>query len=79
MEDRRIKVNLNEFNKLKLFAREVVKFESDVNIIRGHLVYDAKSLLAVIAIDPNEDTYVEIISNDETEINNFRECMKEFT
>lgn len=76
--EKRIKVNLNGMDILRRFAGKVVTFQSDVNIIKGSIIYDAKSILAVVNINPTYDTYVEIVSDNESEINRFNEYMEEF-
>lgn len=76
--DKKVKVNLNDFTKLKEFAHKVCSFESDVNIIKGSIIYDAKSILGVINISPTGDTYVEIISDNEEEVKRFIEEMSVF-
>ena len=75
----KFRIELNDFSTLKKFVHEVAKFESDVNIIKGRLVFDAKSLLGVIDIAPDSsETFVEIISDDQDEIVKFNQVMEEF-
>lgn len=73
-----MKIKLDTFEKIKSFAQKVVKFESDVDIIKGSIVYDAKSILGVMALDTSEYIYVEILSKDDDEIENFNKEMREF-
>ena len=72
-------IKINDWETLKNFASVVSKIESDVNIYHGSGYYDAKSILAIIALNMDKPRYVEIISNDESEINSFKEQMKVFT
>lgn len=72
-------IKINDWNKLKDFASLVMKFESDINIYHGSDYYDAKSILAIVALSMNEPRYVEIISNNEQEIKFFKEQMNKFT
>lgn len=71
-------IQINDWDKLKEFASVISKIESDVNIYHGSGYYDAKSILAIIALGINKPRYIEIISNNNEEINNFKEQMKPF-
>lgn len=74
----KLTINLNEMSKANKFANEVSKFESDVDIISGHYICDAKSLLALFSYDLSKPIEVEIHSKDENEIRKFNEVMEEF-
>ena len=76
----RIRINLNDFNVLRHFVHVVSQqFESDVNIIKGSKAFDAKSLLGVIDIAPDDvNTYVEILTKNQDEIARFNAAMEEF-
>lgn len=76
--DTRVTVNLNEVVKVNKFVNEVAKFESDIDIISGRYVCDAKSLLAVFSYDLSKPVNIEIHSNREEEIRRFNEVMEEF-
>lgn len=76
--NKKIKIKLDYFSLLKKFAAEVVKFESDINVMRGKVIYDAKSIIAVLSLDPSSSVFVEIISDNEDEIRRFNEVMEEF-
>lgn len=71
-------IKINDWEKLKRFAAIVTKIESDINIYHGSGYYDAKSILAIIALGIDKPRYVEIISNNEEEIKSFKEQMSEF-
>lgn len=71
-------IKINDWDALKKFASAVTKFESDINIYHGSGYYDAKSILAVVALSMNKSHYVEIVSNSNSEINAFKEQMKTF-
>lgn len=73
-----VEIRLNKIEQIKRFAKKVCYFESDINIIKGHICYDAKSIMAIFAMDTSVGTKVEIISNDDEEIKRFIEEMKEF-
>ena len=75
----RIRIQLNGIDALRKFVHTVSAFESDVNIIKGRNVFDAKSIMGVIDIAPNESaTYVEILSDDQVEIEKFNAAMEEY-
>lgn len=73
-----VEIKINDIVQLKKFAVAVSQFESNVNIYKGRIVYDAKSIMGVIAIDTSNGVFVEIESDDEEEIAKFKNCMEEF-
>ena len=73
-----ILINFDTFDKIKEFARIVSTFESDVNIYYGAKSYDAKSIMAIFALDLSKSRYLEIISDNEEEIKRFFEVMQPF-
>lgn len=73
-----ILVNLNSMESIKDFANAVTSFDSDVNIYNGNKSYDAKSIMAIFAIDTSVPRYVEIVSDYVDEIENFKEVMSKF-
>ena len=74
----RVTVNLNEIDKVKKFVNEISKFESDVDIISGRHICDAKSLMSIFSFDLSKPVDIEIHSDDEEEIKKFNEMMEEF-
>ena len=42
----KITVALNDFIKIKNFSSEVVKFESDIDLVKGRYIIDAKSIIS---------------------------------
>ena len=73
-----VKIKINDFGMLKRFAFAVAQFESDINIVKGRIKCDAKSIMGVLAIDTSDGAMAEIISDDEEEIKRFIEAMEEF-
>ena len=71
-------VLLNDFSKIRKFNNEIVKFESDIDIIKGRYVIDAKSIMGVFALDLSVPIDVVTHSEDEEEIKRFNEVMEEF-
>lgn len=72
-------IDLDSMDDIKDFANLVVTYDSDINIYRGSNMYDAKSILAIFALDANVPRYVEIISDDQDEIARFKNDMKRFS
>lgn len=71
-------IDLKSMEDIKSFANTVVKYDSDVNIYQGSKSYDAKSIIAIFALDTSIPRFVEIISNDEEEIEDFARDMEKF-
>lgn len=78
MDYKKIKINLNDVNRIKDFIRAVRGFESDVDIMTERAVVDAKSVLGIYGLDLTQDTYVRIISDDVNENRKFETTMEEF-
>lgn len=78
MENKKIKINLKEFNKVKDFISVVRKFESDIDLMTNRAIVDAKSVLGIYALDLSEDTYVRIITDNFEEKKNFETAMEAF-
>ena len=82
----KITIKLDTFDKIKEFARKVMKFESDVYLYRetnkkhrDFDIYNAKSILSVfVLLDMTKPVDVQLISSEEDEIIRFVEEMKEF-
>ena len=75
----RLRIDIRDINVLRNFVHKVSQFESDVNIIKGSNIFDAKSLFGVIDIAPDlTNTYVEILTRDQDEIEKFNAVMEEF-
>ena len=74
----KLTILLNEMSKANKFANVVTEFESDIDIISGRYVCDAKSLLAIFSYDLSKPVDVEIHSRSKEEIKKFNEVMEEF-
>lgn len=71
-------IDLKSMEDIKAFANTVVKYDGDVNIYQGSKSYDAKSIIAIFALDTSIPRFVEIISSDEEEIEDFARDMEKF-
>ena len=69
---------LNDVNKIKKFCNEVLKFESDIDLVKGRYIIDAKSTIGVFTLDLSTPVDVVLHSNDKEEIKLFTNIMKEF-
>ena len=74
----KITVALNDFIKIKNFSSEVVKFESDIDLVKGRYIIDAKSTIGIFTLDLSAPVDVVIHSEDEDEIRRFNEVMEAF-
>ena len=64
MDNKKIKINLNDASKIKEFINVARSFMSDIDIMTEREVVDAKSVLGIYALNLSDDTYVRIISDD---------------
>lgn len=78
MDNKKIKINLNDASKIKEFINVARSFMSDIDIMTERAVVDAKSVLGIYALNLSDDTYVRIISDDVNECRSFDAAMEEF-
>ena len=76
--NKELRILLNEFSKIQKFNNIITNFESDIDLVRGRYVIDAKSLIGIYTLDLSKPINVVIHSDDEKEIIRFNEAMKEF-
>ena len=74
----KITVALNDFIKIKNFSSEVVKFESDIDLVKGRYIIDSKSTIGIFTLDLSVPVDVVIHSDNEDEIKRFNEVMEAF-
>lgn len=72
-----IKIKL-KYDDLKEFVKVTESFESDIDIVKGRYIIDAKSIMGILSLDFSKDISVVIHSNNEDEIAKFLETMKRF-
>jgi len=75
---KKLHIRIKEFSEIKEFAKDVTSFESDIDICKGSIVYDAKSIMAIIALGSLDNIHVVIKSNNEEEIKKFNEVMTKY-
>lgn len=70
-------VNLNDVEAVKQFVEDMRKMSCDVDIIKGHYVIDAKSIMGIFSLSLDQPVTVKIHSDDEEVIKKFEElCTK---
>ena len=74
----KITVTLNDSSKIKKFSSDVVKFESDIDLVKGRYIIDAKSTIGIFTLDLSSPVDVVIHSDDEDEIRRFNEVMEKY-
>ena len=74
----KITINLNDFNKIKKFNQNVSTFESDIDLVKGRYIIDAKSTIGIFTLDLSVPVDVLINSENEEDIKRFNEVMEEF-
>lgn len=79
MLDNKIMIKIGTIERLKDFSKVVTSFDSDVNIYYDEInYYDAKSILAVLALDMLKPRMLEIVTDDQNEIASFLNKMERF-
>ena len=73
-----VKVHLTSFEEQNSFLRDVSRFKADINLYEGSQCFDAKSLIAVFSLLLNKPWNVEIITDDDKEIRDFRAAMEKY-
>ena len=74
----KVTINLNGIEDVKRFSTVVSEFYSDVDIVKGRYVIDAKSIMGIFSLDLSKPIDVIIHSYNEDEIVHFYEVMREF-
>ena len=74
----KITITLNDFSKIKKFSSDVVKFESDIDLVKGRYIIDAKSTIGIFTLDLSSPVDVIIHSDNEDEIKRFNEVMEKY-
>ena len=73
-----IKINLNKIEDVMKFYTLVNTFTSDIDVVSGSTVIDAKSLLGLYSLGLSKDISVRIISDNADEKKRFDATMEEF-
>ena len=74
---KKVKVDLEQIDFLEEFIKDMNSFRSDIDAKVGSVYVDAKSFLAIVAL--NKSIFEVIInSDDEDEINRFEEVIEKY-
>lgn len=60
-----VKVNINTIDKVKKFVNVLTKFDGDFDLVSGHYVIDAKSIMGIFSLDLSQD--IELVIQDEAD------------
>lgn len=74
----KIKIKLDTQEKVQKFVQITRAFVSDIDVITNSMCIDGKSLIGVFAINPTNEVYAKIISDNVEEIRKFDAVMEEF-
>lgn len=73
-----VTINLRDFSRVNLFVRDVSSFEADVDAYHGRYIINAKSVMAIFSLDLSQPLNLVIRTDDEAEIERFKEVMKKY-
>ena len=71
-----VKVNINSIDKVKKFVNILTKFNGDFDLISGHYVIDAKSIMGIFSLDLAND--LELTIHDSDNIDDVMKAIDEF-
>ena len=70
-------INLNDVEMVKQFVDDMRQLPCDIDVIRGHYVIDAKSIMGIFSLSLDQPVTVKIHSEDEEIIKKFESlCTK---
>ena len=68
----RLKIKLDTTNDIKEFLNETVKIKSDVDLIKGSRIVDAKSTIGVMTLDLSDPVEITIHSENKDLLEPFK-------
>lgn len=71
-------ITLNTIERARRFVDDVSKFKSDIDIISGRYICDAKSIMGIFSFDISKPTDIVIHSDDQDELIRFEEVIKKY-
>ena len=71
-------VFLNTIDRVENFVNKIIAIDSDVDLVSGRYILDAKSIMAIFSVCLTEKLKLIIRSDDEDEIKLFNEITEEF-
>lgn len=72
------KVKLNKIVSIKDFTNMTFGFESNIDVVSGRYVSDAKSIMGLFSLDLSNPVEVVIHSDNEEELKRFAEAIKPY-
>lgn len=61
-----VQIMLNSIDKVKSFVNDIVKFDSDFDLISGRYVIDAKSIMGIFSLDLSKPITLNIHGTEDT-------------
>ena len=71
-----VNVNINSIDKVKKFVNVLTKFDGDFDLVSGHYVIDAKSIMGIFSLDLSND--IELVIQDTSEEDKLLAALDEF-
>ena len=71
-----IKISLNSIDKVKAFVNIVTKYNSDLDLVSGRYVIDAKSIMGIFSLDLSKP--IELNIHGEEELDRILEELSSF-
>ncbi len=72
-----VTVNLNSIDKVKSFVKDISKYSNDFDLVSGHHLIDAKSIMGIFALDLSKPVQLNIHSGENAE--RIAESLSEYT
>lgn len=72
-----IQILLNTIDKVKSFNRDILFFDSDIDLVQGRYTVDGKSIMGIFSLNLSEPIKV-IIHEENGELNSITEKLKAF-
>ncbi len=60
-----VKISLNSIDKVKSFVNDLIKFDSDFDLVSGRYVIDAKSIMGIFSLDLSKPLDLNIHATDD--------------
>lgn len=61
-----VKISLNSIDKVKSFVNDVTKFDTDLDLVSGRYVIDAKSIMGIFSLDLSKPIDLDIHDSDDS-------------
>ena len=71
-----VNISLNSIDKVKSFVNDVTKFDTDLDLVSGRYVIDAKSIMGIFSLDLSKP--IELNIHDSDDIDNILEVLKPY-